>query len=73
MAIERIDDELCSGCGICVLSCPMDVFRLDKEKKTAVIAYGEDCMLCGWCTVECPEDAVTLTPHKSSPLTVSWG
>ena len=73
MAIERIDTALCSGCGICVLSCPMDVFRLNREEKKAVIAYPEDCMLCGWCVIDCPEDAVTLTPDKSSVLTVSWG
>ena len=73
MAIQKIDEERCSGCGICVLSCPMDVFRLDKKEKKAVIAYAEDCMLCGWCTIECPEDAITLTPEKSAELTVSWG
>ena len=32
MAIEKIDYELCTGCGICVNSYPMDVFRLDKDK-----------------------------------------
>lgn len=73
MAIERIDTELCSGCGICVSSCPMDVFRLDKENKISIIKYPEDCMLCGWCVVECPEDAITLTPEKVAELTVSWG
>ncbi|MBW2030774.1 MAG: ferredoxin family protein [Deltaproteobacteria bacterium] len=73
MAIEKIDEARCTGCGICVLSCPMDVLRLDKETEKAVIRYPEDCMLCGWCTIECPEDAVTLTPEKASPLILSWG
>ena len=73
MAIEKIDSELCNGCGICVKSCPMDVFRLDEEKKVAIIKYAEDCMLCGWCLVDCPEEAVTVTPEKNSQLIVSWG
>ena len=73
MAIAKIDSELCNGCGICVFSCPMDVFRLDKGKKMAIIKYPEDCMLCGWCVVDCPEEAVTVTPDKRSPLIVSWG
>ncbi|MBW2063513.1 MAG: ferredoxin family protein [Deltaproteobacteria bacterium] len=73
MAIEKIDEARCTGCGKCVLSCPMDVLRLDKEGKKAVIRYPEDCMLCGWCTIECPEDAVILTPQKSSRPILSWG
>jgi NAD-dependent dihydropyrimidine dehydrogenase PreA subunit len=73
MAIEKIDAALCTGCGMCVQSCPMDVFRLDRERKKAVITYAEDCMLCGWCVIACPEDAVLLTPDKSSELTLSWG
>lgn len=73
MAIERIDEERCTGCGICIKSCPMDVLRLDRENRKATIKYPEDCMLCGWCTIECPEDAVTLTPQKTSRLILSWG
>ena len=73
MAIEKIDPELCNGCGICVNSCPMDVIRMDKESKKAVIRYPEDCMLCEFCSSDCPVDAITITPVKESPLIVSWG
>jgi NAD-dependent dihydropyrimidine dehydrogenase PreA subunit len=73
MAVEKIDLQLCSGCGSCVKSCPTDVFRLDKVSKKAVVQYPEDCMLCGWCLVECQTDAITLTWEKVSPLVTSWG
>jgi len=73
MSIERIDSELCTGCGICVNSCPMDVIRMDRESKKAVIRYPEDCMLCGWCALDCPENAIYVSPVKSSPVMVSWG
>lgn len=73
MAIKSIDPGLCNGCGICVNSCPMDVFRLDRETRMAIIKYPEDCMLCGWCLVDCPEAAVTVTPDKGAELTLSWG
>ena len=73
MSIERIDPELCNGCGICVNICPMDVLRMDNKSKKAVIQYPEDCMLCEFCVLDCPENAISVSPEKSSPLIVSWG
>ena len=29
MSIELVDQELCNGCGLCVITCPLDVIRLD--------------------------------------------
>ena len=73
MAIEKIDHELCSGCGICVKSCPMDVIRMDEENKKAVIIYPQECMLCEFCVLDCPVEAVSVSLGKYSPLLVSWG
>ena len=73
MAIEKIDPELCNGCSICVNSCPMDVIRLEKETRKAVIMYPEDCMICGWCIADCPENAIYVSPDKGAPVMVSWG
>lgn len=72
MAIERIKAELCTGCGICVNSCPMDVIRLDKEIKVAIIMYPEDCICCSFCVPDCPSKAVTVTLEKALPPLVSW-
>jgi NAD-dependent dihydropyrimidine dehydrogenase PreA subunit len=73
MAIEKIDDALCIGCGSCVCSCPMDVIRFDDADGKAIIRYGEDCQNCEQCVLDCPVDAITVTPHKSTPFIVSWG
>ncbi|MBN1624990.1 MAG: ferredoxin family protein [Deltaproteobacteria bacterium] len=73
MTIERIDAELCIGCGICVESCPTDVIRMDDKTKKAVIKYPEDCQLCGFCAIDCPQGAIYISPEKRTPLLTSWG
>jgi len=72
MAIEKIDADLCVGCGECVLSCPMDVIRMDEAKEKAIIAYPEDCMYCGFCK-DCPVDAITVQPGPKQSLVLGWG
>ena len=72
MSIEQINQVLCNGCGICVNSCPMDVIRLDKPSKKAVIQYKEECMLCGQCRRFCPQNAITISKEKFQPLMVCW-
>ena len=73
MAVESINPKLCSGCRVCVLSCPADVLRMDEEQKTAIILYPEECVVCCWCVAECPTDAITLTPTRTVRLFTSWG
>lgn len=73
MTVERIDAELCIGCGTCVESCPTDAIRMDDKTKKAVIKYPEDCQLCGFCAIDCPQGAIYISPEKCTPLLTSWG
>ena len=73
MAIDKIDAELCNGCGICVDACWMDVIRLDKESNKAVIRYPGDCIVCGFCQTDCPRQAITVSPVKAPPALTVWG
>jgi ferredoxin len=73
MTINKIDKELCIGCGECVKSCAVDVIRMDEDAEKAVIAYPQDCMLCELCTVFCPTDAIELSVEKGLDVILSWG
>jgi NAD-dependent dihydropyrimidine dehydrogenase PreA subunit len=73
MSIERIDTELCTGCGTCVDSCPMGVIRLDEKSRKAIIRYPDDCMLCLSCEKDCPSHAIYVSPEKKVLPLLSWG
>ncbi|MBW1888832.1 MAG: 4Fe-4S binding protein [Deltaproteobacteria bacterium] len=73
MSIERIDHELCNGCGICVYSCSVDVIRMDDIAKKAIIKYPDECMCCDFCELDCPQDAIYVSPVKLEPPIVGWG
>lgn len=70
MGIERIDEELCSGCQVCVDDCPVDVIRFDEAKQKAYIAYPEDCIVCLQCMTGCPMEAVSVSPLAAKALTL---
>lgn len=73
MPVENINEEKCIGCGTCVETCPMDVFRMEKDTKKSAITYQEDCQICHLCRIYCPVDAITITPAKCVRPMVGWG
>lgn len=58
--ITNINKESCTGCGICIDLCNMDVLRLNSSDGKAHIAYLEDCMTCFECALNCPEGAIEV-------------
>lgn len=73
MSIERIDTDACTGCGICIENCSMDVIRMDEDKRKAVIKYPEDCILCLFCEYDCPVNAIYVSPEKKMTPLTAWG
>ena len=59
-AVE-VDEERCSGCGICVYACNYDSARL-KEVEGKIVSTTDmfRCKSCGMCVVACPSHARRL-------------
>jgi NAD-dependent dihydropyrimidine dehydrogenase PreA subunit len=51
-----INEEECSGCGICVDACPEGVIELVGDVANAV--NDESCTACATCMEECPMGAI---------------
>ena len=74
MGIRNIDKVLCTGCGICVEQCPMDVLRMDTsgEAPKAIIQYIRDCQSCALCEEECPAEAIHVIPAFERRIVTAW-
>jgi NAD-dependent dihydropyrimidine dehydrogenase PreA subunit len=53
-----LNQDKCTGCGMCVEVCPHSVFGI-KEKKAFIRDY-ELCMECGACMKNCPFKAIEV-------------
>jgi heterodisulfide reductase subunit A-like polyferredoxin len=52
----EIDEELCSGCKMCIATCPYDAIEFDEEKGVSVVQE-ELCKGCGTCAAGCASGA----------------
>ena len=65
MAIHNLDQDICTGCGICVAICPQDVLRMDETSKKAVITYPQDCVACWGCEFFCPVNCIEVLEPRA--------
>ena len=49
--------DSCTGCGICVKTCPVNALSVNEERKAVV---SEDCTLCSICVDSCPFGALVV-------------
>ncbi len=54
--IAWVDEDVCTGCGICVEVCPYEARILNTKTKIAEVDKAL-CMGCGACVVACPSNA----------------
>ncbi len=60
----RVDEEKCSGCGLCMEKCPVGAIRLHPERRVPLI-----CDLCGGkplCVKKCPTEALSYSENGFS-------
>jgi len=57
----EVNEDLCSGCGICLVSCAHSaVIMEDRDGMTVSVTDEELCKGCGKCVASCPAGARTL-------------
>ena len=59
----RVDAELCSGCGLCVETCP-EVFKMDDDDELALVigdqVPGDAEETCQQACDDCPVEAIVV-------------
>ena len=65
--ISFVDEDLCSGCGLCEESCPYGAILKDPETKKAKV-IDVVCKGCGICASNCPENAIGINHFKREQL-----
>ncbi len=67
--IPVVDEEKCSGCGLCELTCPFKAIRIEtteKGRKAKVITAS--CKGCGACGAGCPQKAIIMQHFTDEQL-----
>ncbi|MFW5706062.1 MAG: ATP-binding protein, partial [Bacteroidota bacterium] len=63
--IIKIDEEKCTGCGLCIPNCHEGALQLIDGK--ARLVSDLFCDGLGACIGHCPEDAITLEERVAEP------
>ena len=68
------DRELFTGCGDCVVVCPMFLWKLDGKKGKLGGDYKEKCLECGACWQVCVSGAISFDfPEGGRGIVVKYG
>ena len=62
ISVTEVDTDLCSGCGVCVKTCPYHANTIDEKNKIAEVDISR-CRGCGNCVVACPAKARDLIEY----------
>ena len=66
MAKMTVNENICKGCGVCVLACPKKIITLAQERinvkgyPPAQVLEMEKCIGCAMCATMCPDVAIKV-------------
>ena len=68
--VSVVDEELCSGCGICVSLCAYEAITLEEKEEGKRISNINStlCKGCGTCAAACPSGAIQQNHFKDKQL-----
>ncbi len=65
--VSEVDARRCSGCGLCITTCPFNARWMDEERNIAVVEEAL-CQACGVCVATCPNSAAKLRGYRDKQI-----
>ena len=62
--LPLLDPTRCTGCGVCVRTCPTDCLTLAALMPRLVRPL--DCIHCTLCAIVCPTEALSMAPLEQA-------
>ncbi len=68
--IAKVDEDLCSGCRMCISVCPYDAIEMKEREEGKVVSSVNElmCKGCGLCASTCPSGAITVQNFTDEQL-----
>ena len=69
LPVVEVNDDLCSGCGVCTVVCRYDASNLVKRDGNVISVIDDSkCKRCGLCVVACPSEARSIKDGLSEAI-----
>lgn len=65
-----INEDMCSGCGICAALCPYEAmeFRMEDGNRVVHLVNAASCRGCGVCGAACPSGAISIKRFEDEEI-----